>query len=55
MPVYAALENHLPLVVGNPGHMKNLRGRKTDRKDAKPPVATTLRQNFFTRLNSGGH
>jgi transposase len=35
MPVYAALEHHLPLVVGNPGHMKNLRGHKTDRKDAK--------------------
>lgn len=35
MPVYAALENHLSLVVGNPGHMKSLRGHKTDRKDAK--------------------
>ena len=35
MPVYAALEHHLSLVVGNPGHMKNLRGHKTDRKDAK--------------------
>lgn len=35
MPVYAALEQQLPLVVGNPGHMKNLRGHKTDRKDAK--------------------
>jgi transposase len=35
MPVYAALEHRLPLVVGNPGHMKNLRGHKTDRKDAK--------------------
>jgi len=35
MPVYAALEEHLALVVGNPGHMKNLRGHKTDRKDAK--------------------
>lgn len=35
MPVYAALEGHVALVVGNPGHMKNLRGHKTDRKDAK--------------------
>lgn len=35
MPVYAALEDHIALVVGNPGHMKNLRGHKTDRKDAK--------------------
>ena len=35
MPVYAALEGHMSLVVGNPQHMKNLRGHKTDRKDAK--------------------
>lgn len=35
MPVYAALEEQLQIVVGNPGHMKNLRGHKTDRKDAK--------------------
>ena len=35
MPVYAALEHNLPLVVCNPGHMKNLRGHKADRKDAK--------------------
>lgn len=35
MPVYAALEHHVPVVVGNPQHMKNLRGQKTDRKDAK--------------------
>ena len=35
MPIYAALEGHLPIMVGNPSHMKNLRGHKTDRKDAK--------------------
>lgn len=35
MPVYAALEHHVPLVVGNPQHMRNLRGHKTDRKDAR--------------------
>jgi len=35
MPVYAALEGQLRLVVGNPNHMQNLRGHKTDRKDAK--------------------
>lgn len=35
MPVYAALERHMALVVGNPQHMQNLRGHKTDRKDAK--------------------
>ena len=35
MPVYAALEGDFNLVVGNPQHMKNLRGHKTDRKDAR--------------------
>lgn len=35
MPVYAALEGHFQLVVGNPQHMRNLRGHKTDRKDAR--------------------
>ena len=35
IPVYAALEGHVAMVVGNPNHMQNLRGHKTDRKDAK--------------------
>jgi transposase len=35
IPVYAVLEGHVPMVVGNPNHMANLRGHKTDRKDAK--------------------
>lgn len=35
IPVFAALEGHVPMVVGNPNHMRNLRGHKTDRKDAK--------------------
>lgn len=35
IPVYATLEGHVPMVVGNPNHMQNLRGHKTDRKDAK--------------------
>jgi transposase len=35
IPVYSALEGHVPMVVGNPNHMQNLRGHKTDRKDAK--------------------
>ena len=35
MPVYAALEGTCTLVVGNPQHIKNLRGQKTDRKDAR--------------------
>jgi transposase len=35
IPVFAVLEGHVPMVVGNPNHMRNLRGHKTDRKDAK--------------------
>lgn len=35
MPVYAALEGLCKLVVGNPQHMKALRGQKTDRMDAR--------------------
>lgn len=35
IPVYSVLEGHFSLVVGNPNHMRNLRGHKTDRKDAK--------------------
>jgi len=35
MPVYVALERDFVLVVGNPCHMQNLRGHKTDRKDAR--------------------
>jgi transposase len=35
MPVYAALEGAFKLVVGNPQHIKALRGQKTDRKDAR--------------------
>ncbi len=35
IPVYAVLEGHVPMVVGNPNHMRNLRGRKTDRRDAR--------------------
>lgn len=35
IPVYTVLEGHVHMVVGNPNHMRNLRGHKTDRKDAK--------------------
>jgi transposase len=35
MPVYAVLEGAFKVVVGNPQHMKNARGQKTDRKDAR--------------------
>ena len=34
-PIYAALEGHVQLVVGNPLQMKGLKGRKTDQKDAE--------------------
>jgi transposase len=32
-PVYAVLEGHFDLIVGNARHMKNVPGRKTDVKD----------------------
>jgi len=35
MPVFAVLEGHLDLVVGNAAHIKNVPGRKTDVKDAE--------------------
>jgi transposase len=44
MPVYAALEGTVKLVVGNPQHMKAARGQKTDRKDARW-IAGQVRHN----------
>lgn len=35
MPVYAELEGHFELVVGNATHIKNVPGRKTDVKDSE--------------------
>jgi transposase len=35
MPVFAILEGHFELVVGNAAHIKNVPGRKTDVKDAE--------------------
>src|SRR5688572_14535404 len=35
VPVYAVLEGHFDLIVGNASHMKNVPGRKTDVKDAQ--------------------
>ncbi len=35
LPVYAALEGHFQIIVGNAHHMKNVPGRKTDVLDAK--------------------
>src|ERR671932_2078950 len=34
-PVYAVLEGHFDLIVGNAHHIKNVPGRKTDVKDAE--------------------
>ena len=34
-PVYAVLEGHIDLIVGNAHHIKNVPGRKTDVKDAE--------------------
>jgi len=46
MPVHGVLEGHVPMVVGNPQHMKALRGHKTDRKDAKW-IATMVRHDLI--------
>jgi transposase len=35
MPVFAVLEGHFELIVGNAAHIKNVPGRKTDVKDAE--------------------
>jgi len=35
MPVFAVLEGHFELIVGNAGHIRNVPGRKTDVKDAE--------------------
>jgi len=35
LPVYAVLEGHFQLIVGNARHIKNVPGRKTDVKDAE--------------------
>src|SRR5271154_1144956 len=34
-PVYAVLEGHFELIVGNARHIRNVPGRKTDVKDAE--------------------
>ena len=34
-PVYAVLEGHFELIVGNALHMHNVPGRKTDAKDSE--------------------
>lgn len=46
MPVHGVLEGVIPMVIGNPQHMKGLRGHKTDRKDAKW-IATLVRHDLI--------
>jgi len=47
-PVYALLEDHFQLVVGNAQHMKNVPGRKTDVKDSEW-IADLLRHGLIAR------
>jgi transposase len=48
MPVYAVLEGHFELVVGNATHIKNVPGRKTDVKDAEW-IADPLRHGLIRK------
>lgn len=48
VPVYAVLEGHFELVVGNATHIKNVPGRKTDVKDAEW-IADLLRHGLIKR------
>ena len=48
VPVYAVLEGHFELVVGNASHIKNVPGRKTDVKDAEW-IAELLRHGLIRK------
>lgn len=48
MPVYAVLEGHFELIVGNATHIKNVPGRKTDINDAQW-LADLLRHGLIRR------
>jgi transposase len=48
MPVYAILEGHFELVVGNASHIKQVPGRKTDVKDSEW-IADLLRHGLIRR------
>lgn len=48
MPVYAMLEGHFGLVVGNAHHIKNVPGRKTDVKDTEW-IADLLRHGLIAK------
>src|SRR3712207_6451669 len=47
-PVYAVLEGHFELIVGNAHHIKNVPGRKTDVKDAEW-IAQLVRHGLITK------
>ncbi len=47
-PVYAVLEGHFDLIVGNAHHIKNVPGRKTDVKDAEW-IAQLVRHGLVAR------
>src|SRR3954452_6067438 len=47
-PVYAVLEGHVELIVGNARHIRNVPGRKTDVTDAEG-TAYVLRQGMIYR------
>ncbi len=47
-PVYAVLEGHFDLIVGNALHLKNVPGRKTDVKDAEW-IAQLVRHGLITK------
>ena len=47
-PVYAVLEGHFQLIVGNAHHIKNVPGRKTDVKDAEW-IAQLVRHGLITK------
>lgn len=48
VPVYAVLEGHFELVVGNATHIKNVPGRKTDVKDSEW-IADLVRHGLIRR------
>ena len=47
-PVYAVLEGHVELIVGNARHIRNVPGRKTDVKDAEW-IADLVRHGLIAR------
>jgi transposase len=48
MPIYRALEGHVEIILGNPRHMANVPGRKTDVTDAQW-IAKLLRHGLIQK------